>query len=110
MRATTYPNFWQISQGAQTGLNFKKVDIIVNISSGPARTFVSQERRKRIFDVINGLGHPCIERTRQAVAAKFIWPNMRLDGTNRARNCLNYQRAKVHRNTVPLIGNFEVPN
>ena len=110
MRATTYPNFWQILQEAQTGLNSKKVDIIVDISNGLARTFVPQEWRKRIFDVINGLGHPCVERTRQAVAAKFIWPNMRLDGTNWARNCLNYQRAKIHRNTAPLIGNFEVPN
>ena len=109
------PDFRQISQEARTGLNFKKVDIggrniIVDVSNGPARPFVPQAWRKRIFDVIHGLGHPGVERTRQAVASKFIWPNMRRDVTNWARNCLNCQRAKVHRNTVPPIGNFEVPN
>ena len=29
------PDFRQISQEAQTGLNFKKVDIIVDVSNGP---------------------------------------------------------------------------
>ena len=109
------PDFQRISQEAKTGLNFKKVnigtrDIIVDVGNGPARPFVPQAWRKRIFDVIHGLGHPGIERTRQAVAAKFVWPSMRADVTRWARNCINCQRAKVQRNTVPPIGQFEVPS
>ena len=109
------PDFQRISQEARTGLNFRKVDVggrslIVDVGNGPARPFVPQAWRKRIFDVVHGLGHPGVERTRQTISAKFVWPNMRRDVTTWARNCLNCQRAKIHRNTVPPIGNFEVPN
>ena len=109
------PDYQRIAQEARTGLNFKKVnigarDIIVDVGNGPARPFVPQGWRKRIFDVIHGLGHPGVERTRQAVSARFVWPSMRADVTQWARNCTNCQRAKVQRNVVPPIGNFEVPN
>ena len=108
-------DFQRISREARTGLNFKKVDIgqqniIVDVSNGPARPFVPQAWRKRIFDTIHNLGHPGVQRTVQAVSAKFVWPNMRADVANWARQCLNCQRAKVLKNVVPPIGRFEVPN
>ena len=109
------PDFRRISQEARTGLNFKKVDIgeqdiIVDVGNGPARPFVPQAWRKRIFETIHNLGHPGVQRTVQAVAAKFVWPNMKADVANWARQCINCQRAKVQRNVVPPIGRFEVPN
>ena len=109
------PDFQRISREARSGLNFKRVDIgqqniIVDISNGPARPFVPQAWRKRIFDTIHNLGHPGVQRTIQAVSAKFVWPNMRADVASWARQCINCQRAKVQRNVVPPIGRFEVPN
>ena len=109
------PDFRRIAQEARTGLNFKKVnigdqDIIVDVGNGPARPFVPQAWRKRIFETIHNLGHPGVQRTIQTVAAKFVWPNMKADVANWARQCLNCQRAKVQRNVVPPIGRFEVPN
>ena len=109
------PDFQRISQEARTGLNFKKVDIgqqdiIVDVGNGPARPFVPQAWRKRIFETIHNLGHPGVQRTVQAVAAKFVWPNMKANVASWARQCLNCQRAKVQRNVVPPIGRFEVPN
>ena len=108
------PDFRQISQDARTGLNFKKIkignsDLFVDISNGPARPFVPTAFRKQVFDVIHGLGHPGVRRTCQAVSAKFVWPNLQANVSNWARQCIDCQRAKVNRNTVPAIGSFEQP-
>ena len=108
------PDFRQIAQDARSGLNFKKVkigeaDLFVDISNGPARPFVPTAYRKRIFDIIHGLGHPGVRRTCQAVAAKFVWPNLQANVSAWARQCLDCQRAKINRNTVPAIGTFQQP-
>ena len=40
------PDFRQISQEAWTGLNFKRVDIIVDVCNGPKQPSVPQAWRK----------------------------------------------------------------
>ena len=109
------PDFQRISAEARTGLNFKKVnigdtEILVDVSNGPARPFVPFSWRRRIFDAVHGLGHPGVERTRQTMCAKFVWPSIRQDVTRWARECQQCQRAKVTRHTVAPIGQFIVPN
>ena len=108
------PDFERMSRESQTGLNFRKTrvgnqDLFVDISNGPARPFVPAAMRRQVFDVIHGLGHPGVARTRQAVTAKFVWPNVNSDVAKWARECLDCQRAKIRRHTVTPIGNFEVP-
>ena len=107
-------DFTRLSNNVRSGLSFRRVDlgnatIIVDVSNGPARPFVPFSWRKRVFDAIHSLGHPGIERTRQIVTAKFVWPSLRADVSRWARECVACQRAKVGRNVVPDIGNFEVP-
>ena len=108
------PDFARLSTEARTGLNFKKVnlgeaEILVDVSNGPARPFVPYSWRRRIFDAIHGLGHPGVERTRQTICSKFVWPSIRQDVSKWARECQECQRAKVTRHVVPPIGNFAVP-
>ena len=112
---TLDPDYRRMAREARTGLHFKKVDIgdatiIVDVSNGPARPYVPQNWRRRIFNIVHGLGHPGVQRTREAVAAKFVWPGMRHEVGRWARECLDCQRAKVTRHVVPNIGEFEVPN
>ena len=107
-------DYQRISREARTGLHFKRINlgqtsIIVDVSNGPARPFVPTAWRRRIFDAIHGLGHPGVERTRQAITAKFVWPSIRADTTRWARECLPCQRAKVRRHVIPHIGDFNVP-
>ena len=109
------PDFQRMSREAQTGLNFKKVQIgdqelFVDVSNGPARPFVPAAMRRRVFDIIHGLGHPGVARTRQAITAKFVWPNVNAEVSNWARQCIECQRAKIHRHTVTPIGDFVVPS
>ena len=106
--------FRRISSDARTGLQLRSVDIgqrklIVDISNGPARPFVPFSWRRRVFDAMHGLGHPGVERTRQTIAEKFVWPSMRQDVSQWARECLHCQRAKVLKHVAPPIGEFLVP-
>ena len=109
------PDFVRISAESRTGLNFKKINlgetqIIVDISNGPARPFVPYAWRRRIFNAVHGLGHPGVDRTRQMVCSKFVWPSIRQDVTKWARECLDCQRSKVNRHTVAPIAEFAVPS
>ena len=95
-------------------LHLKKVDLdgtelIVDVSNGPARPIVPFAWRRRVFDALHGLGHPGVERTRQTIAAKFVWPSMNADVARWARECVPCQQAKVTRHTIPRIGEFPVP-
>ena len=92
----------------------RKVDLggatlVVDVSNGPPRPFVPYSWRRRVFDAVHGLGHPGVERTRQTMAANFVWPSIREDVSRWARECVACQRAKVTRHTVPEIGQFTVP-
>ena len=109
------PDYLRLVADARTSIHLKAVQVgqnrlIVDLSNGPARPLVPLAWRRRVFDAIHNLGHPGVQRTRQAVAAKFVWPSMRADVTKWARECVSCQRSKVLRNVVPPIGNFEVPN
>ena len=109
------PDFRRISADARTGLQLRAIEVgdrklIVDVSNGPARPFVPLTWRKRIFDLMHGLGHPGVERTRQTVSEKFVWPSLRADVTKWARECLHCQRAKVLRHVAPPIRDFQVPN
>ena len=108
------PDYTRLRNDRHSGLDFRKVDLgrdtlIVDVGNGPARPFVPFSWRRRIFDTMHGLGHPGINRTRQMVAAKFVWPSMHTDVAKWAKECQQCQRSKVTRHTTPAIGNFEVP-
>ena len=103
-----------ILNDAQSSLNMKTVDLngtnlYVDISNGQPRPFVPFSWRRKVFDAIHGLGHPGVDRTRQTITASFVWPSVRADTSLWARECLDCQRAKIGRHTVPAIGEFAVP-
>ena len=107
-------DFRRVSADARTGLQLRAVQLdrrklIVDISNGPARPFVPYSWRKRVFELMHGLGHPGVERTRQTITEKFVWPSIRQDVTKWARECQHCQRAKILRHTTPPIGEFIVP-
>ena len=108
------PELRQLRREAQTGLSFRKVQIgstflFVDVSNGPARPFVPLSYRRRIFNVVHGLGHPGVERTRQSITDKFVWPNIKQDVCKWARECVPCQQAKIQKHVVPPIADFAVP-
>ena len=108
------PELRNLRRDARTGLSFRKVKVgstylFVDVSNGPARPFVPLSYRRRIFNVVHGLGHPGVERTRQAITDKFVWPNIKADVCKWARECVACQQAKIQRHVVPPIAEFAVP-
>ena len=108
------PELRTLRRDARTGLSFRKVKVgstylFVDVSNGPARPFVPLSYRRRIFNVIHNLGHPGVERTRQTITDKFVWPNIRQDVCKWARECVACQQAKIQRHVVPPIAKFKVP-
>ena len=108
-------DFQRISTEARSGLSFRRVDLgdkelIVDVSNGLPRPFVPLSMRKIVFDAIHGLGHPGTHRTAQIASSKFVWPNIKADCTNWAKQCIPCQRSKVTRHTTPEIGHFQVPS
>ena len=108
------PELRNLRRDAQTGLSFRKVKVgstylFVDVSNGPARPFVPLSYRRRIFNVIHGLGHPGVERTRQSITDKFVWPSIKHDVCKWARECIPCQQAKVQKHVVPPIAEFIVP-
>ena len=108
-------DFRRIANDPNSGLSFRKIpigqsELYVDISNGPARPFVPFSWRRRVFNSIHGLGHPGIERTRQMMREKFVWPSLRADVSKWSRECVHCQLAKVGRNTVPAIRDFAVPD
>ena len=109
------PDFRRLRDDANSGLILKSVDIgqsnlFVDMSNGVARPFIPFASRRRIFEVLHGLGHPGVARTRQTVADKVVWPSMREDVSKWSRECLACQQAKVTKHVTPPIGDFEVPS
>ena len=108
------PEFRQLRSNPRSNLVFESVDIgqtslVVDKSNGPIRPYIPFAFRKRVFDLVHGLGHPGVARTRKMLCDKFVWPSIREDVSKWARECLECQRAKVTRHTIPPIGNFELP-
>ena len=108
------PELRTLRREARTGLSFRKVQVgstflFVDVSNGPARPFVPLSYRRRIFDVVHGLGHPGVERTRQSITEKFVWPNIKHDVCKWARECVACQQAKIQKHVVPPIADFAVP-
>ena len=107
-------DFHRLLNNAQTGLSFRKIKIgttflRIDISNGPARPFVPHSFRRQIFNVIHGLGHPGVKRTRQTISDKFVWPQIQQDITKWARECIPCQQEKVQRHTVLPIAEFAIP-
>ena len=108
------PDCRRLQTDPQSSLRLKKVDLdgvslLVDVSTNSPRPVVPFSWRRKVFDLIHGLGHPGVERTRQAVTDRFVWPSARADASKWARECLACQRSKVTRHVVPPIGEFLVP-
>lgn len=84
--------------------------IWVDTSCGVTRPYVPEALRRTIFDTIHGISHPGVKETLRQVSQRFVWPNMKREVRDWARQCLRCQASKVHRHTKPAPGYFAVPD
>ena len=72
------------------------------------RPFIPSSLRKAVFNQLHNLSHPGAGSTIKLLKARFIWPNMEQNIKSWCLECIDCQRAKIHRHTKPPI-NFDLP-
>ena len=63
-----------------------------------------------MFDALHGLSHPGIRATQKLLTTRYVWPGINADIRGWTRNCLQCQRAKVHRHTISPLATFATPD
>ena len=81
--------------------------ITCDISTTYPRPYIPKEFRRDVFNSIHSISHPGIRATQRLMTERFIWPSINKDVRTWTRNCVQCQRAKVHRHSVTPLGTFD---
>lgn len=78
--------------------------VYCDTSAQVIRPYVPRSLRRRVFNVFHGPSHPSGRATSKAMRKKYVWPGIDKDSTTWAKNCIQCQRAKIHRHVrnIPL--------
>ena len=74
------------------------------------RPAVPESLRKDIFTELHSLSHPGVKATIKLIKSRYFWPNMSKHIRNWTRQCLDCQRSKVTRHTIPAAQDIPMPN
>jgi Integrase zinc binding domain len=68
-----------------------------DVSTGTFRPLVPLPHRRQVFDHLHRPAHPGLQATRPIISSRYVWRGLARDVTAWARECLSFQRGKVHR-------------
>lgn len=86
------------------------IPVYCDTSLGQPRPFVTPQLRRQIFDTLHRLHHPGCAATVRLVKQRFVWPGIRKDCREWARQCLKCQQSKVSRHTKSPLSSFHTPS
>lgn len=86
------------------------VTIYCDTTTAPPRPFITPQLRKQVFEMIHGLHHPGATATVRLVTQRFVWPGIRKNCREWARQCLQCQKSKVTRHTKAPLSSFLTPS
>ncbi|KAG7307830.1 hypothetical protein JYU34_006426 [Plutella xylostella] len=99
-----------------TTLKLKKVatmdsnlPIYCDVSTQPPRAYITPSLRKQAFDSVHNLHHPGCTATVRLVTQRFVWPGIRKNCREWARQCIACQTNKVSRHTIAPLSPFLKP-
>lgn len=87
-----------------------RLPVYCDISMGQPRPFITPQLRRQVFESIHGLHHPGCTATVRLVTQRFVWPGIRKDCREWARQCLRCQQSKVSRHTKSPLSSFLTPS
>lgn len=85
------------------------VEVYCDIASG-TRPFLTKRFRKQAFNTLHGLSHPGGKATVRLVTERYVWPGIRRDCRQWAKECEACQRSKVSRHTSAPLTAFQTPS
>lgn len=100
-----------------TTLKIKKVrttqanlPVYCDVSTGISRPFITKTFRRQAYEAIHNLSHPGGKATVRLVTEKFVWPGVRKDCQQWAKECQQCQRSKIHKHTSAPFVEFKLPS
>lgn len=84
--------------------------VFCDVSTSISRPFVTLEHRRQTFNMLHNLSHPGVKATVRLVTERFVWPGVRKDCRQWAKECEQCQRAKVIRHTSAPLQRFKPPS
>lgn len=85
------------------------VEIYCDITGTP-RPFVTRSFRKQVFTSLHNLSHPGRKASVRLVTERFVWPGVRKDCRQMAKECEACQKSKVSRHTSAPLQAFKPPS
>lgn len=84
------------------------VEIYCDVAGTP-RPYITKTFRKQIFTSLHNLSHPGRKASVRLVTERFVWPGVRKDCSQMAKECEACQRSKVTRHTSAPLQPFKPP-
>lgn len=85
------------------------VEVYCDVASR-TRPFLVKQFRKQAFHTLHDLSHPGGKATVRLVSERYVWPGIRRDCRQWAKECEACQRSKVSRHTSAPLTAFETPS
>ncbi|MFN9957573.1 MAG: integrase zinc binding domain-containing protein, partial [bacterium] len=73
------------------------VDVLGDVSTGVFRPLLPARFRSAAVWSLHNIHHPGVKASKRLVCASFCWPKMGVFVSALIKNCLQCQKAKVHR-------------
>lgn len=87
-----------------------EASVFCDVATRTARPFITKGFRRVAFDAVHRLSHPGIKATVKLVTQRYVWPSIKSDCRQWARNCIQCQRSKITRHVSAPVGNFVPPS
>lgn len=84
-------------------------EVYCDVSVSP-RPFITKPFRKQIYESLHNLSHPGVKATVRLVSQRYVWPGIRKDCRQWAKQCQECQRSKVVRHTAAPLAAFQTPS
>lgn len=85
------------------------VAIYCDTSTPEPRPYITPSHRRQVFNGLHNLSHPGVKTTVRLITQRYVWPGVRQDCRQWAKECVHCQRCKVTKHTSAPIGQFKPP-
>lgn len=84
------------------------IQVYCDVTTCP-RPYITGSFRKQVFNTLHNLSHPGVKATVRLITERFVWPGIRRDCRQWAKECQSCQRSKVTRHTSAPFTAFRTP-
>ncbi|KAJ8710566.1 hypothetical protein PYW08_009081 [Mythimna loreyi] len=84
------------------------IEIYCDVTGTP-RPYITRSFRKQVFTSLHNLSHPGRKASVRLVTERFVWPGVRKDCRQMAKECVACQKSKVIRHTSAPLQAFKTP-